>query len=527
MLGKFLRSAFAGVTRRISGDSKPGVSQDAQSISQLMRDGAQQAKQGSWDAAEQTYRQVLQLAPDNADALYSLGVVYGRKREYAAATHCLEQVVADQPHHIEAINALGNIARFQHRWEEAGRHYTRALDLQPGFVSALSNLGLCLKNEGKPQAGIVYLERAFELQPDAAAIVLNYALGLLDLGRQTEGEAHLLRALRLDPNLAEAHAGLAMLHLAKGRFAEGWREYEWRMYADEWEPQLQVDCPVWTGSPLAGRVVLVRAEQGLGDQLMFASCLSEIVAQSRSCVVECDVKLKKLFGRSFPSARIYAYRQKGVPGWVADEVKLDLQVQLGSLPHRLQRDWGNFPQHRGYLRADPERVSAWRARLDGLGTGLKVGISWRGGTKKTRQAARSVPLSEWMPVLKRQAHWISLQYGECEGEIGALARAQGVTVHHWREAIDDYDETAALVSALDLVVSVQTAIVHLAGALGQRVWVLVPASPEWRYLDRGETMPWYPAVRLFRQAQPGDWRPLIERVADEVRDLSDASYDAV
>ena len=527
MLGKLLRSAFARVARRVVAVAAPGVPQGPPGISQLLQDGARQAGEGDWDAAEQAYRRVLQLAPDNADALYSLAVIHGRRNEYAAARHCLERVLADCPSHVEVINALGNIARLQHELEEAARYYTRALDIEPGFVPALSNLGLCLKDEGKSQEGIAYLERAFRLRPDDAGIVLNYAAGLLDLGREAEGEERLLEALRLDPNLSDAHTRLATLQLRKGRFREGWREYEWRIYSEEWEPQLRVDCPVWTGSPLDGCVILVRGEQGLGDQIMFASCLPEIIAQAKLCAVEIDGRLKKLFSRSFPAARIYARRQKGVPGWVADDLKFDCQVQVGSLPYRLGRELDNFPIHRGYLAPDPVQVLAWRSRLGGLGEGPKVGISWRGGTKETRQATRSVPLSQWVPILKGRAHWISLQYGECKEEIKALARAEGVTVHHWREAIDDYDETAALVSALDMVVSVQTSIVHLAGALGKRVWVLVPANPEWRYLDRGEALPWYPTARLFRQTQRGEWRPVIRRVADEVGKLPGAPQDVV
>ncbi|MCW5604488.1 MAG: tetratricopeptide repeat protein [Burkholderiales bacterium] len=509
MLGKLLKSLFGPAAGHTGSKGIPETSK----VAEWMRAGADHAAQGRFEAAERAYREVLQFVPGHVDALYSLGIVHARKHEYGAAKCCLEQVIADQPHHVEATNALGNVAKLDLQWEAAARYYRRALELQPDFVPALSNLGLCLKNEGRPAEGIAYLERAFRLQPGSTAMVLNYALGLLELGRAEEGEAHLRQALQLDPKMAEARIALALLNLARGRYAEAWPDYEWRMRSETWEPQLRVDCPVWTGASLDGRTLLVRAEQGLGDQIMFASCLPEIVSRSGLCVVECDIRLKPIFARSFPGTRIYASRREGSPGWLEDGIRPDLQVQIGSLPHRLQRDRDNFPRHRGYLRGDPEKKRAWHKRLDGLGRGLKIGISWRGGTRETRTEARSIPLQFLVPLFSRPAHWVSLQYGDCGNEIEAFSREHGIPLHHWCEAIDDYDQTAALVDALDLVIAVQTAVVHLAGALGRPAWAMIPSIPEWRYLDHGEKMPWYPSARLFRQPRSGDWMDVVSNMA--------------
>jgi hypothetical protein len=187
---------------------------------------------------------------------------------------------------------------------------------------------------------------------------------------------------------------------------------------------------------------------------------------------------------------------------------------MGSLPLYLRKREEDFPRHPGYLKADPARVAYWRQRLAGLGTGLKVGISWRGGTSKTRIRSRSIPLADWLPVLQQHGvDFVSLQYGDVADELEQLQQQHGIALPHWQDAIDDYDETAALVSALDLVVSVCTAVIHLSGALGREVWILTPATPEWRYTFHGDSLPWYPSSRLYRQAVIGEWSPVFHRVA--------------
>ena len=251
---------------------------------------------------------------------------------------------------------------------------------------------------------------------------------------------------------------------------------------------------------------------------MFASCLQQIVDAARRCIVECSPQLEALFRRSFPGAQVYAAApERSIPEAIKAE-PIDCETPIGSLPLYLRRSAHDFPRHHGYLRADPGRVAIWRQRLSGLGSGLKVGVSWQGGTHLTRSPLRSIPLSRWSPIFAAEdTCFVSLQYGDTTAVLEELASRHGRRVAHWQEAIDDYDETAALVSALDLVISVQTAVVHLTGALGRPAWVMVPYCPEWRYGFAGESMRWYPSVRLFRQSSFGEWEPVIDAVARELR----------
>jgi hypothetical protein len=321
----------------------------------------------------------------------------------------------------------------------------------------------------------------------------------------------------------------AVARLKHGDFGGRWDEYESR-FASPLATRRPYAFPPWDGTPLGEGALLVYGEQGLGDQIMFASCLPDLRRQTPNCVIECDPRLGGLFARSFPGARVVTAAQSDAapawlaePGWVRGAIRA--QIPVGSLPRRFRRSATDFPRHAGYLRADPARVERWRARLAAYGTNPKIGVAWRGGTATSRRSLRSLELDELAPVLaSAPATWVSLQYTDCRTEIAATERRHGVTVHHWEEAIDDYEETAALVAALDSVVTVCTAVAHLSGALGQRALVMVPYAAEWRYGAAGEAMLWYPSVRLLRQPAPGAWVDLLEHVKNELFALERPVY---
>jgi hypothetical protein len=304
-----------------------------------------------------------------------------------------------------------------------------------------------------------------------------------------------------------------------GDYGRGWVDYESRLLSAKQPPRSR-RLPRWHGGALGGRTLLVYGDQGLGDEIMFASCLKEVAREAGRCIIECAPKLVPLFARSFAGAEVYAWAWDGP---VADDGRdADLEIPLSSLPLYRRRSLADFPAHSGYLVADAARIDHWRARLASLGRGLKVGISWRGGTYKTRTSKRSIPLEHWLPILRVPGvQFVSLQYTkDTAGELSALREAHGVEVTHWPEAIDDYDETAALMSALDLTISVCTAVIHLGGALGRPVWVMVPMGPEWRYGFAGERMPWYPSVRLVRQREIGNWAGVVTAVAERLTERS-------
>jgi hypothetical protein len=325
---------------------------------------------------------------------------------------------------------------------------------------------------------------------------------LCALNRFEEGIARFHQALQRDPEDANAHNNLSVALLTIGDFAGGWTHKRW--------PAQDFGCPRWRGEPLAGKSLYVVSEEGLGDQVMFASMFPDLLATGARCSFEAHPRLEQLFARSFPAAEVVAQR----PG--REALRADYHVPMSGLGEFLRRGRDEFPAHSGYLAAGPSRRLHWRTRLTALGPGLRVGISWRGGTERTDRRLRSIALEQWRPILRRSgARFVSLQYGDCRQELEAM-RAEGIAIAHWQEAVDDLDEGAALICELDLVISVPTTAIHLAGALARPVWVLVPARPGWRYLREGERLPWYPSARVWRQAELDDWDPVIERVAGEL-----------
>jgi tetratricopeptide (TPR) repeat protein len=388
-----------------------------------------------------------------------------------------------------------------------------ALAREPGSYEALLLQGRARQKLHDAEGAMRDFDAALRLRPDDAE--LHDYLGALrqELGQLPAALAGYERALELRPDFPLAAFHRALARLTAGDFARGWDDYELRLLG---APAAAGGPPRWEGSPLAGRGILVAREQGLGDEIMFASMLPQLAAQAARCVVECDPRLLALFRRSFPSVSFFGSGAGGAPGPV------DCAIEAGSLARHFRRRPEDFPRHEGYLRADPEAVARWRARLDALGPELKIGLSWQGGVRKTRRPLRSLELEELLPLLRLPGlRFVSLQYTpEARAEVDDLKARHGIAIEHWPEAIDDLDQTAALVCALDLVASVCTSLVHLAGALGRPAWVLTPVGPEWRYGSSGESMPWYPSVRLFRQGEYRQWAPVVEAVAAALREFA-------
>jgi len=475
-------------------------------------------KNRRWEDAADCFNLAACFDAGRAEADYQLGLIALQRGDAAEAQHAFEKAVLVQPGHADARVNLGKLLLDQGRHEQAAEHFERAVTVYPHHAQALSNLGfVLLKGFDRPDEALARIDEAIRADPALADAHCNRGMVLQYLGRCEEAVAACDRALEIEPGMAEARLNRALALLMMGDFARGWPEYEVRKRLHR---SLQRPFPAaeWTGEPLDGKTLLVYAEQGLGDEIMFASCLPEVLARAGRCVIESHLKLERLFARSFPAAMVIGADQGSDDlGWLERAPPPDCKVAIGSLPRHLRTSHGSFPRHDGYLRADPGRVAYWRARLAALGAGPKIGLSWRGGSASSKQIYRSVALSGLLPLFRLSGmHFVSLQYTDCAAEMAALQAEHGVHVHHWQEAISDYDETAALVSALDQVVSVQTAVVHLAGALGRPVWAMVPAAPEWRYQRSGERLPWYPTLRLFRQSTLGEWRDVVERLRVEL-----------
>jgi tetratricopeptide (TPR) repeat protein len=467
--------------------------------------------------AEQSYRRVLELSPGAAPGHYNLAVLLDRAGRKAEALQSFGRAHELDPGRADVtwdlVQRLLDAGEFESAFSAAERTLARS----GRSAAAHKALGLVHLYRHEPQSALEHFEGAVALAPADAEAWLHAGIAAQELARLDDALASYERALRLKGDYPQAQWRRSLVRLLKGEFDRAWADYEVRLVSEErprrWFPQ-----PRWRGEPLAGKTLLVHAEQGLGDEIMFASCLPDVMVQAGHCVIDCHPGLAPIVRRSFPAATVHGGRQTDDLSWLSDCPAPDYQIPIGSLPLLLRKRTGDFPRHTGYLRADPLKVAAWTARLDALGPGLKVGLSWQGGTRLSRAQLRSLTLEQLLPVLRvAGVKFVDLQYTDTVRERAALEERDGMKIVHWQEALADYDETAALVAALDLTLSVCTAVAHLAGALGKVAWVMTPFSPEWRYGQGGENIVWYPSMKLIRQTRYGEWGPVIAAVAGGLR----------
>ncbi|MGH8618738.1 MAG: tetratricopeptide repeat protein, partial [Burkholderiales bacterium] len=465
------------------------------------------------DAAADAFLMATHFRPGDAVAWYHLALVARRRGDRPEAVRCLEQAVAVRPDYADAHNALGADRLALGEIDAAVAAFEQAVSLSPRHAQMLSNLGYVLMRDRADYArGAGLIRQALELAPEDAGVWCNFGLVLNHEGRLEEAIAACDRVLAREPGLDEARLNRALAKLKRAQYAEAWPDYEARKRVRSNYLPRPYAFPEWRGEALAGRTLLVYGEQGIGDEIMFASCLADLQQTGARVILDCAPRLATLLQRSFPAVQVQGVAQNDPqPAWLATAGTIDYQIASGSLPAHFRQTPAAFPHDVSYLVPDPARVARWRARLAADGR-RAVGIAWRGGLASTRSSLRSTALLDWAPLLgAADCVFVSLQHGDCAQEVAAL-RAQGVAIEHWPEAIADLDELAALIGALDLVISVQTAAVHFAGALGRPVWVLVPAVAEWRYGEHGATMPWYPSAELFRQGRDGDWTPVFASV---------------
>ncbi|HUE15257.1 MAG TPA: tetratricopeptide repeat protein, partial [Planctomycetaceae bacterium] len=481
--------------------------------------------------AIETLRRATELDSTSAEFRYNLGNAHKDAGEFSAAAGAYRSSVERDPRCAAAWTGLGDAYRETCEFEESRRCHEQAISLSPRLADAHYNLGLTCRDLGDYSEAVSCLLRAASLRPDF--VDAHVALGNLqeDLGDFRRAVASYDRALRLKPQLAMAQFNRSLALLRQGNLAAGWDAYEsrWRYNG---KPRVFAQ-PEWDGSLQPERTILVYSEQGVGDEILFASCFREVIERTKQCLIECEPRLVHLFTRSFPDAQFFPRTGLIDPSQARDLPAFDAQIAAGSVPRRLRPSFDAFPTHAGYLTPDPQKVAEWRSRFEQLDAGMVIGISWRGGKDAATRRRRSTQLSQWEPVFRVPGiAFVNLQYGDCGPEIEQCAHDCGATIYHWDNSnpLGDLDGFAAQVAALDLVISVDNATVHLAGALNIPVWTLLPFACDWRWFNEHEESPWYPSMRLFRQASAremalGDWGEIFQRVAQALGCLASQLAD--
>jgi tetratricopeptide (TPR) repeat protein len=470
-------------------------------------------------AAAELATQLLAQDPHNAAALRILGVHQRQLRNLEAARKHLQHAIDAHPHDSGLRFELGVTLCEMHRTREALPHYLKAVELKPQFHPPHVNISAIYEQQEHYEQVVAWTRRALAIKPNCALSHYNLANALRELGRVEEAIEAYQRSIDLNPLYVKANWNLGLSYLLVGDYERGWPLFERRIELGE----VGVDrypYPLWQGESLAGKTLLVHAEQGLGDEILFASCFDEVIHRAANCVLVCEQRLETLFRRSFPQATVHGFtRRKDAEGMPLAEA-IDVQIPAGSLPRYFRQQSHAFPQRTSFLTPREDLVAFWKNRLSQLGDGLKVGISWRAGGKPQERRKRMIPLDTWGEILTTPGvQFINLQYSDSQEELALVQQQLGVTIADWEEGdpLVDMDSFAAKIAALDLVIAVGNATVHVAGAVGTPAWTLLPMVPSWRWMVRGEQSPWYPSVKLYRQPRRGEWQPVLERVADDLR----------
>jgi tetratricopeptide (TPR) repeat protein len=479
------------------------------------------------DEAITCYQKALQIDHADVDACYNLGRVLQDKEQFDEAVACYRKALQIDPNLADAHNNIGTILLEKEQFDEAMSYCQKALQIDPNLADAYNNIGIILRSKEQLDEAMSYCNKALELNPGLYKAYHTLGGILQEKARFDEAITCYQKALKLNPGDADVHFGLGSAFMQLGNLKQGWKEYEWRWKTKDFversctrEPG-NFSQPLWDGSSLKGKTLLIYSEQGVGDEIMFASCFQDVIDQAALCTVECDRRLIPIFSRSLPKA-VFVERVKDYDISSSQYPKTDFVIPIGSLPKYVRTDFGSFPQKKSYLIPDAEKVRFWRDRLKTLGEGLKVGLSWRGGMIPKVMRKRSVMLERWIRIFSLSGiHFINLQYGDCAKEIQDVKDKLGVTIHDWEDAdpLKDLDNFAAQISALDLVISVDNSTVHMAGALGAPVWVLLPFACDWRWMREFEDTPWYPAMRLFRQGISRNWDEVFDSVCGILEDV--------
>jgi len=509
-------------------------------MQQISDQASQHHQAGRLQEAEGLYHQILSLQPTHPGALHALGVIALQQGRHAVAVTLIRRAIALDPRFAEAHYHLGNalkkigqtdeaIAAWRQaitinpefpeacynlasvlgekgRFDEAINAYRQAIAARPNYIEAHSNLGVALEKKSRLDEAIAAWRQAISINPNLMITWVNLGKALKDIGQDEEAIAAFRRAVACAPSEFAPHFHLATALLRCGQWQEGWEEYEWRWQNSEMPKPRSFSKPRWSGQDLKGKSILLHTEQGLGDTIQFLRYVPLLAVRGANVILEVQPELKKI-----------AERLAGVSCLVEQGQPLPLfgfHCPLLSLPLVFKTTVDSVPAEIPYLFPDPRQLDFWKNRLSISAPILKVALVWAGNHLHKKDRNRSIALSQFAPLAAVEGlQFYSLQKGEPAAQ--AANPPAGMRLIDWTNELVDFSDTAALIAHLDLVISVDTAVAHLAGAMGKPVCLLIPFMSDWRWLRNRDDSPWYPTMRLFRQSTAGDWAGVIRRV-DEV-----------
>ena len=448
----------------------------------------------------------LKLNPNLAEAYNNLGIIFRKQNKLEEAICCYQKAIALVPNYIDAYNNLGLAFKKQHNLKEAINCYRKIIEYHPNHIDAHYNLGLALQVSNKLDEAILSYQTVIALNPNFAEAYNNLAYILKDQNKINDAIHYYEIAISLAPEHPLPYFNLALAQLTLGNYQQGWKNYEWR-FKCQTLPDFKSFLPPeteWQGEPLKGKTLLLCCEQGFGDAIQFIRYVL-LFKKDEHIVLRCNQKLKLLFYSILKPENI------SIDG--EETPVFDFHIGLMSLPRLFNTRLNTIPLSTGYLKTD----KPWFSNFPLNKQIFNIGFVWAGNKEHKNNHNRSVDLNYFLPLFDlKNCHFYSLQIGEEATQLAKFKHYENIT--DCQTVINDFSDTAAIIQALDLVISIDSAVAHLTGALGKPVWVLLPFRPDWRWLLDREDSPWYASARLFRQATAGDWQTVFIRVKQALLD---------
>jgi tetratricopeptide (TPR) repeat protein len=463
-------------------------------------------------AALASYEQAIAIKSTYAEAFSNRGLVLQALGRLDLALESHDRAIALMPNYAEAYSNRGNVLTELKQFAAALASYDHAVSIKPDYARAYSNRGRALQELDQWDAALASYERAIGLNPGLAEAYSNRGTLFYELGQIDAALANYDKAIQLDPTNGEMHFNRSVAWLTVGDYEHGWREYEWRWKNERGsviKEKRTLAAPLWLGEePIAGKTILVYSEQGLGDTLQFCRYIGMLADLGAQVILEVQPQLLGLLCGLAGASQVLV-RGANLPEY-------DIRCPLMSLPLAFNTTPGNVPHRGKYLPEDSTATARWQHRL-GPKNKLRIGLAWSGNKNNIKDRARSIPLTDLMPHLPSQFQYVSLQADVRPRDLAVLQSNTGIL--HFADELD-FVNTAALCQCMDLIITVDTSIAHLSGALGRRTWILLSSTPDWRWMRDGETTPWYSAVTLYRQASRHDWAAVFARVNADLLALS-------
>lgn len=481
---------------------------------------------GKKNEAVESFRKSLKSNPKDPSVLYNLGTTLRDLKQFEEAKQCLIQALGLDQNNSNIFTNLGLTLQDLDEFDESEKMLLKAAELEPEKFLSYYNIAQVFKHNNKPELAIKNYEKSISLKPDAISALNNLGNLYKDLGQYDKARDCFTRTLAIDPNYIESLFTMGMLDLMSGDFQNGWQGYSHRWKKNEYlsHPRNKHGSFLhdsFSGPPitdlksanLKNKKAFVWMEQGVGDEIMFSSMLSDMSTISKTITVECDSRLVPLFARSFPEIEFKSSEIQTIQGYQTEDY--DFQLPAGDMASHFRPSLQSFPTKISYLKSNQNQRTEYLDKYkDQFPNKKLVGISWK-SKNKTVGNPRSLEINSWQSILcNPHCKFINLQYGDVEAELSYLKSEMGLDIYHdpTVDPIKDLDRFASQISALDLIISIDNSTVHMAGALGITTYVMLPFSTDWRWMINRDDCSWYQSLQLFRQTSRNDWEPVINQV---------------